>query len=85
MKINPMQSVNAYKKLQEVQQKQENKAQQKSDKLEISSEAMNMAKTSEFQAARQERVEALKQQVQDGTYKPDPMQTARNMYDFWNK
>ncbi|QKS72360.1 flagellar biosynthesis anti-sigma factor FlgM [Paenalkalicoccus suaedae] len=84
MKINPMHSVQAYRKLQEAQERTDGVKSQKADKLEISSEAKEMAKSQEVLAARSKRVEELKDQVQNGTYKVNHQTVANKLYDFWN-
>lgn len=54
------------------------------DKIEISSEALELQKGNQLEAARQERVEQLQQKVQSGEYEVNPKETARKLYDFWN-
>lgn len=85
MKINPMQSINAYQRSQEVQKRQDTQQAQKADKLEISNAAKEMAKSQEFQTARNERVQELKELVQNDKYEVNAQKTASKMYDFWNK
>ncbi|WP_246238105.1 flagellar biosynthesis anti-sigma factor FlgM [Alkalicoccus luteus] len=84
MKINPMHSVQAYKSQQNVQRQQQ-EIVKKADQLEISAQAKELAKAREFTEAREQKVQELKAQVQNGTYKPDLNETARKMYDYWNK
>lgn len=57
----------------------------KTDKVEISSAAKQLQETSPILVARQEKVEALKQQVQSGTYKVDSESVAKSVYDFYFK
>ena len=51
------------------------------DKLEISSEAKEMQHS--IYAERQEKVEQIKLQVENGTYALNPKATARGMVDFY--
>ncbi len=55
------------------------------DKVEISSAAKQLQETSPITVARQQKVEALKQQVQDGTYKVNVEDTAKSLYNFYFK
>ena len=70
--------------------KKTEKAEMKTDKIEISSEAKDfqvaMKAFSELPEIREEKVDALKKQVESGTYKPSAkdiaskmMQSARNV------
>ncbi|MFT4414412.1 flagellar biosynthesis anti-sigma factor FlgM [Fredinandcohnia humi] len=57
----------------------------KADKVEISSAAKELLEASPITVARQEKVEALKKQVQSGTYKVDSEAVAKSVYDFYFK
>ncbi|WP_280769577.1 flagellar biosynthesis anti-sigma factor FlgM [Salipaludibacillus daqingensis] len=85
MKINPMHSVQAYRKLQETQDRQQNEQTKRSDKVEISSEAKEMAKSKEISAERQERVNEVKSQIEKGTYKVNHQEVAKKFYEFWDR
>ncbi|WP_141432909.1 flagellar biosynthesis anti-sigma factor FlgM [Bacillus sp. 03113] len=54
------------------------------DKVEISTTAKEMQHESTFALKRQEKVEALKHQVEKGTYKMDPYKVAQSMYRFYS-
>lgn len=84
MKINPMHSVQAYRKLQEVQERHKQDQVKRQDQVEISSEAKEMAKSTEISAERMERVQEVKQQIENGTYKVNHQEVAKKIYDFWN-
>ena len=56
----------------------------KKDKLEISSEALELQKENSFEIERQEKVEQLKEKVQSGEYEVNPREVAKKMYEFWN-
>lgn len=86
MKINPYQSIqqNLFRKQLEKHDKTaESKA--KSDKLEISSEALEMQKGTPIEKERQAKVEELKQKIEDGEYKVNPQAVANKFYQFWNE
>ncbi|WML46092.1 flagellar biosynthesis anti-sigma factor FlgM [Neobacillus sp. PS3-40] len=86
MKINSFgsQGVNPYKQ-------QMNKIDQVSpvnkqkDKVEISSTAKEMQQVSQLSAQRQSKVEDLKLQVENGTYKVDAKETAKSILNFYSK
>ncbi len=80
-----MHSVQAYRKLQETQDRQQNEQTKRSDKVEISSEAKEMAKSKEISAERQERVNEVKSQIEKGTYKVNHQEVAKKFYEFWDR
>ena len=85
MKINQFGPVgmNPYKK-QMNKVVQTEKATQ-TDKVEISSAAKQLQETSPITIERQQKVEALKKQVQSGTYKVNAEDVAKSVYDFYFK
>ncbi|OLS39019.1 flagellar biosynthesis anti-sigma factor FlgM [Alkalihalophilus pseudofirmus] len=85
MKINPYQSVqqNPYRKQVDTSEKLQG-AKKKVDKLEISTEALERQKGNPIEKAREEKVEALKKQIEAGEYKVNPEAVAKKMYEFWN-
>ncbi|KWW20849.1 MULTISPECIES: flagellar biosynthesis anti-sigma factor FlgM [Bacillaceae] len=62
----------------------ESKANAK-DKVEISSAAKEMQQLSPIPAARQAKVDELKKQVENGTYKLNAQATAKGLIDFYRK
>ncbi|MGE7121250.1 flagellar biosynthesis anti-sigma factor FlgM [Peribacillus sp. NPDC046944] len=56
-----------------------------SDKVEISSAAKEMQQLSPIPAARQAKVDELKIQVENGTYKMNAEATAKGLIDFYRK
>lgn len=56
----------------------------KKDKIEISSEALELQKIGSFELERQEKVEAIKKEVQSGQYNLDPKSIANKMYSYWD-
>ncbi|MCA1064586.1 flagellar biosynthesis anti-sigma factor FlgM (plasmid) [Rossellomorea sp. AcN35-11] len=83
MKINPSQlaGLQTYR-TQSQPTRQEQTGKVKEDRLEISSATREMH--TKFETERHERVQALKQQVENGEYKVDPSQVAKNMISFWS-
>nr|WP_110112538.1 flagellar biosynthesis anti-sigma factor FlgM [Bacillus sp. CGMCC 1.16541] len=77
-------SVNPYKKQMDQQQKA-NVIDHKKDKVEISSQGKEMQHVNAFSTERQQKVEELKKQIQQGTYKVEPQDVAKSMIDFYTK
>lgn len=84
MKINNIRpvNVNPYNKLQDKIDKVQTPKQK--DKIEISSEALQLQKGNQLEMARQERVAELKNQIESGEYEVNPKEVARKMYSFWD-
>jgi negative regulator of flagellin synthesis FlgM len=61
------------------------KAEKPVDKVEISSTAKAMQQLSDVELQRAQKVEDLKIQVQNGTYKPNPQEIAKSIADFYSK
>jgi negative regulator of flagellin synthesis FlgM len=59
--------------------------QQKEDKVEISSQAKDLQIASQLLAEREERIQQLKKQVEDGSYKVQPTLVAEKMLQYFNK
>ncbi|MBM7690883.1 negative regulator of flagellin synthesis FlgM [Peribacillus deserti] len=84
MKINQVGSagMNPYKrqlnKMDEVKQ-----SSFKSDKVEISTTAKDLQHTSQIPAQREAKVEALKEQIKNGTYKIDADETAKSIINYY--
>ncbi|WP_121663637.1 flagellar biosynthesis anti-sigma factor FlgM [Metabacillus litoralis] len=87
MKINNLGSVNVnpYKKNLEKQAAASTKPQSKEDKVEISSKAIDLQQSNEVVKARQEKVQAIKAQVENGTYTIDPKAVAKGLVEFYKK
>jgi negative regulator of flagellin synthesis FlgM len=86
MKINNINSlnVNPYKKnLNKVQGAE--KAAARADKVEISSAAKEMQVTSKVAAERLDKVQALKQQVEAGSYQVDAESVANSVIQYFSK
>ncbi|GEN47160.1 flagellar biosynthesis anti-sigma factor FlgM [Alkalibacillus haloalkaliphilus] len=83
MKINPTNKpyLNPYQKqMQNQPMKQSN---QQSDKVEISNKAKAMQESNTIEKARQDHVQSIKQQVQDGEYDVDLKKTAEKLLEFY--
>ncbi|WP_066055844.1 flagellar biosynthesis anti-sigma factor FlgM [Robertmurraya korlensis] len=84
MKINNLgpTGINPYKKAINKLDKVSNTTTAKADKVEISSVAKEM-QMNQIDAARQKKVEELKQSVQNGTYKADAKATASSIINYF--
>ncbi|MBU8881179.1 flagellar biosynthesis anti-sigma factor FlgM [Bacillus sp. FJAT-29790] len=84
MKINNIGRVgmNPYNKQLEKMEKVANTS--KKDKIEISTEALELQKGNPIEAQRQKIVEELKDKVKSGEYEIEPAKVAEKMYSFWN-
>lgn len=85
MKINNLGSmgVNPYKRNLEKNSEATAKAQNKEDKVEISSQAIGLQQTNDVTKARQEKVQAIKTQLESGNYTIDPRAVAKGLVDFY--
>lgn len=83
MKINHVRNVNMnpYNKVGKMEQPQRMNSK---DKIEISSEAMNLQKIGNIEVEREEKVSALKKEVQAGTYEVNSKKIAEKMYSYWD-
>jgi negative regulator of flagellin synthesis FlgM len=87
MKINPLgsQGINPYKR-QMNKLDQANKTSSKAaDKVEISSVAKEMQQESQISNERDAKINELKIQVENGTYKVDPKAVAKSIVNFYKK
>ncbi|WP_199426520.1 flagellar biosynthesis anti-sigma factor FlgM [Thermaerobacillus caldiproteolyticus] len=62
---------------------QTNKPVAKQDKVEISATAKELQQASQWAVEHQNKVRALKEQVQNGTYKIDAEAVAKSIYKFY--
>lgn len=87
MKINNLNSmgVNPYKRNLEKNTAAAQKSQTKEDKVEISSKAKDLQQSNEVVKARQEKVQAIKTQLENGTYTIDPQAIAKGLLNFYKK
>jgi negative regulator of flagellin synthesis FlgM len=87
MKINPYgtQGINPYKR-QMNKLDQTGKTTGKADKVEISPEAKEMQHQVTNQTPeRQAKIDEIKLQVENGTYKVDPKAVAKSIINFYSK
>jgi negative regulator of flagellin synthesis FlgM len=90
MKLNPYQSninVNGYKQVSPVSKdKTSNQSVSngsKTDQVTISSQAKQLNETNHIQTERQQRVDELKNQVQNGQYTIQPQKVAEAFASYW--
>ncbi|GIN70740.1 negative regulator of flagellin synthesis [Bacillus sp. J14TS2] len=84
MKINPFRHVENNPYQRQVHKKEGSESGQKTDKVEISSEAQKMQNTPSIVKERELRVAELKKQVQAGNYEVDPQEVAKSMAKFFD-
>ncbi|WP_088104283.1 flagellar biosynthesis anti-sigma factor FlgM [Halalkalibacter urbisdiaboli] len=86
MKVNPYQSIqqNPYRKQVEKSDKAA-AVSGKRDKLEISSQALEMQQGTRIEKERIDKVEQLKKQIEAGEYKVNPQAVAAKFYGYWNE
>lgn len=87
MKINNqgLSGINPYKRQQNKLDQIESAAKKKMDKVEISTVAKDLQSISAYENERQEKVEKLKIQVENGTYKPNSTEIAKSILQFYKK
>lgn len=77
--------INPYKRQMNKLDAAANMQSKKADKVEISSTAKEMQQISQVSMERKQKVEDLKIQVENGTYKLDPKETAKSILNYYNK
>ncbi|WP_233129739.1 flagellar biosynthesis anti-sigma factor FlgM [Salimicrobium humidisoli] len=85
MRINGTNQTNWNPYQKQAQQQKQVQAQPNQDRLEISDAAKSMQEAGKLPEARKERLEELKLQVENGTYKADPSVIARKMTNFFSE
>jgi negative regulator of flagellin synthesis FlgM len=87
VKINPFgtQGINPYKKQMNKVDQAGYAVNKQKDKVEISSTAKEMQQVSQLTSQRQAKVDELKLQVENGTYKMDSKETAKGILQFYSK
>jgi len=59
--------------------------QQNEDKLEISSQAKDLQLASQIQSEREERIQQIQKQIEEGSYKVKPSLVAEKMLQYFSK
>jgi len=77
--------VNPYKKNLEKNAAATPKAQSKTDKVEISTKAIDLQQSNELVKARREKIQAIKAQLESGNYTIDPKEIAKGLLNFYRK
>lgn len=86
MKINGPNQINFNPYKQHLQKQADlKKAENKSDELQISKEALKLQEKDKPTEKRAAYVDEIKQAVQSGDYKIDIEKTAQKMIDFWKR
>jgi negative regulator of flagellin synthesis FlgM len=75
--------IQSYQKQTQVAKVEKAKPVQNEDELQISQQAKEMFENKASDAARQEKIKALKAQIQSGEYQVNPEQVANKVYKFW--
>ncbi len=82
-KTNPL-FIQSYQKQTQVSKVEKTKPVQNEDQLQISQQAKEMfEKKAIGDPSRQEKINALKAQIQSGEYQADSEQVANKVYKFW--
>ena len=86
MKIDRSNQVNFNPYKQQIQKQMDmKKAENKSDELQISKEALKLQEKIKPNENREAYVQEIKQAVDNGEYKVDIEKTAQKMIEFWSK
>lgn len=84
MKINHVRNVNLNPYNKQVGKMEQTQKTSSKDKIEISSEALNLQKLGNIELERQEKVDAIKKEVQSGNYELNSKKIAEKMYSYWD-
>ncbi|MGG4411258.1 flagellar biosynthesis anti-sigma factor FlgM [Niallia taxi] len=87
MKINNYgtQGINPYKKQVNKIDQVKSEAVKGTDKIEISSAAKELQQVTQVSQARTEKIEALKKEIQNGTYQVSAEDVASSIVNFYTK
>lgn len=75
--------IHAYPKTMKVEQAKPATTVSSEDHVQISSQAQELFNKTAKEAIRQEKVQAIKQQIENGTYEIDSKRIAQDVTDFW--
>ena len=84
VKINGFRPVNVNPYQKQLDKTEKTQSAKQKDQLEISQEALDLQKGSQFEVDRQQKVAELKSKVESGDYQVDPKKTAQKLYSFWD-
>lgn len=84
MKINHLNRLNVNPYNKSVEKMDQAQKAGKKDKIEISTEALELQKLGSFEIERQEKVDAIRKEVQSGQYEIDAKSIASKMYSYWD-
>lgn len=84
-KVNGSSFIQSYQKQMQVSKTEKTRPIQKEDELQISNQAKEMYGKNIKEVERQEKINALKAQVQSGDYKVDNEKVAEKIYGYWFK
>ena len=82
-KVNGSSFIQSYQKQMQVTKTEKTRPIQKEDELQISSEAKEMYGKNIQAVERQEKINAIKAQIQSGEYKVDHQKVADKLFGFW--
>ncbi|KEF40333.1 anti-sigma-28 factor, FlgM family [Schinkia azotoformans MEV2011] len=84
MKINNFGPVNMNPYKKHIEKMDKLQKTTSTDKIQISTEALELQKGSRIETERQAKVDELKNKIESGEYQVDPREVAKKMYEFWN-
>jgi negative regulator of flagellin synthesis FlgM len=84
-KVNGSSFIQSYQKQMQVSKTEKTRPIQKEDELQISNQAKEMYGKNIAEVERQEKINALKAQVQSGDYSVDNEKVAEKIFGYWFK
>ena len=84
-KVNGSSFIQSYQKQMQVSKTEKTRPIQKEDELQISNEAKEMYGKNLAEIERQEKINALKAQIQSGDYQVDNQKVAEKIFGYWFK
>lgn len=84
MKINPFKGIQNNPYQNNINKLEKGQKVNKKDKIEISNEALQLQKLGSIELERQEKVDAIKKEIQSGNYQINTRKIAEKMYSFWD-
>ena len=84
-KVNGSSFIQSYQKQMQVSKTEKTRPIQKEDELQISNQAKEMYGKNVKEVERQEKINALKAQIQSGEYQVDNQKVADKIFGYWFK